>query len=111
MGKVAPALLEMEVHNGRTHDIYLTRPSPSASYVPGHIKVTLSHGAYPDSFEVELAYVQLPDGRIFFKVSTPPGAESEYEIRAIDMSKGSIWYTLYSGRLSEIPTVKLEHVN
>jgi hypothetical protein len=110
LAKGPPASLQMEVHNGRVHEIYLTRPAPLPSYVPDRLKITLSRGVYPDLFQVELAYVELPDGRIYFRVETPKEAASEYVIQAIDMPKGPIWYELFSGKLSEIPTVQVGHL-
>jgi hypothetical protein len=110
VNKGPAASLEMEVHNGREHDIYLTRPIPSQTYVPGHVKITISRGSYPDFFRVEVAYTELPDGRIFFQVSTAPDTDSEYEIHAVDMAKGSTWNLLFSGKLSEIPTFSLGHI-
>jgi hypothetical protein len=110
LAKGPPASLQMEVHNGTVHEIYLTRPTPLPSYVPGRVKIMLSRGEYPDRFQIELAYAELPDGRIYFRVDTPKEAASEYVIQAIDMPKGPIWYELFSGKLSEIPTAQAGQV-
>jgi hypothetical protein len=104
--KGPPASLQMEVHDGRVHEIYLTRPTPLPSYVPGRVKIMLSRGGYPDLFQVELAYVELPDGRLYFRVDTPKEGDAEYAIQVVDMPKGPIWYELFSGKLNEIATVQ-----
>lgn len=105
--KGPPASLEMEVHNYGVHEIYLTRPARPPSYVPSGMIITLSRGSYPNIFRVDLAYKELPDGRIYFRVDAPKEEESDYEIRVVDMTKGGIWYELYSGKLSVIPTDKV----
>jgi hypothetical protein len=105
-----PGSVEMQVHGGRVHEIYLTRPTPMPPYIPGRLKVTLSRGVQPNSFQVDLAYVELPDGRIYFRIDTPKGEESDYEIRVMDMLQTISWYVLFSGKLSEIPTVEAGRV-
>lgn len=105
-----PGSVEMRVHFGRGHEIYLTRPAAMPSYIPGRLKVTLSRGVKPNAFEVDLAYVELPDGRIYFRIDTPKGEEADYEIRVMDMLRTISWYVLFSGKLSEIPTVEAGRV-
>jgi hypothetical protein len=110
MGTVAPieanhpASLKMEVYDNRVHEIYLSRSKPSPSYTPGHVKITVSRGKYPDQFSVDVAYVDLGDKRILFTINTPPASESDYDIHAIEFSAGM--HELFSGKLSEIPVVK-----
>lgn len=105
--KGPPASLKMEVHKFGVHEIYLTRPSRSPSYAPSPMKITLSRGSLANEnlFEVEVAYKELPDGRIYFRVDIPREEESGYQIRAVEMTTGSTWYELFSGKLSEIPSV------
>jgi hypothetical protein len=75
-------------------------------YIPGRLKVILRRGVQPNSFQVNLAYVELPDGRIYFRVDTPKGEESDYEIWVEDMLQKISWYVLFSGKLSDIPIVQ-----
>ncbi|MBD8530687.1 MULTISPECIES: hypothetical protein [unclassified Massilia] len=103
--KGQPASLKMEVYGFGVHYIYLTLPARPPSYIPSPVKVTLSRGAYPDIFEVELAYKELLDGRISFRVDIPREEAVSYQIRVVEMTGGSLWYELFSGKLSEIPGV------
>ena len=103
--KGPPASLKMEVHKFGVHEIYLTLPSRPPSYVPSPIKITLSRGSYENLFQVDVAYKELPDGRIYFRVDVPQEEELNYQIRAVEMTKGSPWNELFSGKLSEIPSV------
>jgi hypothetical protein len=75
-------------------------------YIPGRLKVTLRRGVQPNAFQVGLAHRDLPDGRIYFRVDTPKGEESDYEIWVEDMLKTISWYVLFSGKLSDIPVVQ-----
>ena len=104
--KGPPASLEMAVHDFGVHEIYLTRPARPPSYVPSPVLVTLSRGSYPKIFKVDLAYKELPDGRIYFRVDIPKEDEPDYEIRAIELTPGGIWYELFSGKLNVIPPIK-----
>jgi hypothetical protein len=110
MTKGPPGSVEMQVHFGRVHEIYLTRPTGMPSYIPGRLKVTLSRGVQPNAFQVDLAYVELPDGRIYFRIDTPKGEEADFEIRVMDMLQTISWYVLFSGKLSEIPIVEAGRV-
>lgn len=105
--KGPPASLKMEVHRFGVHEIYLTLPSRPPSYVPNPIKITLSRGSYENEnlFQVDVAYKELPDGRIYFRVDIPQEEEFNYQIRAVEMTRGSTWYELFSGKLSEVPSV------
>lgn len=103
--KGPPASLKMEVHKFGVHEIYLTLPSRPPSYVPSPIKITLSRGSYENLFQVDVAYKELPDGRIYFRVDVPQEEEFNYQIRAVEMTKGSTWNELFSGKLSEITSV------
>lgn len=103
--------VKMQVHFGRVHEIYLTRPASMPLYIPGRLKVTLRRGVQPNEFQVDLAYAELPDGRIRFRVDTPKGEEAEYEIWVIDMLQTISWYVLFSGKLSDIPIVQEGRVN
>jgi hypothetical protein len=102
--------VEMQVHFGRVHEIYLTRPTSMPSYIPGRLRVTLRRGVQPNEFQVDLAHVELPDGRIYFRVDTPKGEESDYEIWVVDMLQTISWYVLFSGKLSDIPIGQEERV-
>jgi hypothetical protein len=102
--KGPPAVLKMDVHKFGVHEIYLTRPERLPADVPSPVKITLSRGSYPNIFQVDLAYKELPDGRIYFRVDVPIENESDYDIRVVEMTKGSIWYELFSGKLSVLPT-------
>jgi hypothetical protein len=103
--KGPPASLKMEVHKFGVHEIYLTLPSRPPSYVPSPLKITLSRGSYENLFQVDVAYKELPDGRIYFRVDVPQEEEFNYQIRAVEMTRGSTWNELFSGKLSEIPSV------
>jgi hypothetical protein len=103
--KGPPASLKMEVHKFGVHEIYLTLPSRPPSYVPSPIKITLSRGSYENLFQVDVAYKELPDGRIYFRVDVPQEEEFNYQIRAVEMTRGSTWNELFTGKLSEIPSV------
>jgi len=100
-----PASLKMDVHKFGVHEIYLTLPSSPPSYVPSPIKITLSRGTYDNLFQVDVAYKALSDGRIYFRVDIPQEEESNYQIRVVEMTRGSTWYELFSGKLSEVPSV------
>lgn len=99
------ASLKMEVHNFGVHLFHLTLPERAPSYVPSPVKITLSRGLFPNRFEVDIAYKNLPDGRIDFRVDVPKEEESFYQIQVVEMKKGSTWYELFSSKLSEIPRV------
>jgi hypothetical protein len=100
--------VEMQVHFGTVHEIYLTRPASMPPYIPGRLKVTLRRGVQPNTFQVDLAHVELPDGRIYFRIDTPKGEESDYEIWVEDMLKTISWYVLFSGKLSDITVVQAD---
>jgi|GEM_PF-6952683 len=102
--KGPPASVKMDVHKFGVHEIYLTLPARSPSYVPSPLKVTLSRGSVPNIFQVDLAYKELPDGRIYFRVDVPEEDKSDYDIRVVEMTKGSTWYELFSGKLNALPT-------
>ena len=95
--------VEMQVHFGRVHEIYLTRPTSMPPYIPGRTKIILRRGVQPNAFQVDLAYKELPDGRIYFRIDTPKGEEADYEIWVEDMLQKISWYVLFSGKLSDIP--------
>ena len=103
--KGPPAALKMVVHKFGVHEIYLTRPVRPISDVQGPMKITLSRGSYPDMFQVDISYKELSSGQIYFRVNVPFGEESDFEIRAVEMATGSIWYEVFSGKISEIPSV------
>ena len=103
--KGPPASLKMEVHKFGVHEIYLTLPSRPPSYVPSPIKITLSRGSYENLFQVDVAYKELPDGRLYFRVDIPQEEALNYQIRAVEMTRGSTWNELFSGKLSEIPSI------
>jgi hypothetical protein len=105
-----PGSVEMQVHSGRVHEIYVTRPASMPPHIPGRLKVSLSRGVQPNEFRVDLAYVELPDGRIYFRVDTPKGEESDYDIWVMDMLEKISWYVLFSGKLSDIPIVQESRV-
>lgn len=98
--------VEMQVHFGRVHEVYLTRPASIPPYIAGRLKVTLRRGVQPNEFQVDLAHLELPDGRIYFRVDTPKGEESDYEIWVVDMLQTINWYVLFAGKLSDIPIVQ-----
>lgn len=102
--KGPPASVTMQVHKFGVHEIYLTLPVRPPSYVPSPLKVTLSRGSVPNIFQVDLAYKELADGRIYFRVDTPEEDKSDYDIRVVEMTKGSIWYELFSGKLNALST-------
>lgn len=99
------ASLKVEVHKFGVHIFHLTLPERAPSYVPGPVKITLSRGLFPNKFEVDIAYKNLPDGRIDFRVDVSEEEESDYQIKVVEMKKGSTWYELFSSKLSEIPIV------
>ena len=103
--KGPPASLKMEVHKCGVHEIYLTLPSRPPSHAPSPIRITFSRGTYENLFQVDVAYKELPDGRIYFRVDIPQQEESSYQIRVVEMTSGSTWYELFSGNLSEVPGV------
>lgn len=103
--KGPPASLKMEVHMFGVHDMYLTLPSRPPSYVPSPIKITLSRGPFEHLFQVDVAYKELPDGRIYFRLDIPQEEEPNYQIQVVEMTRGSTWYELFSGKLSEVPGV------
>jgi hypothetical protein len=102
--KGPPASVKMDVHKFGVHEIYLTLPARAPSYVPSPLKITLSRGSVPNIFQVDLAYKELPDGRIYFRVDVPEEDKSDYDIRVVEMTKGSTWYELFSGKLHVLPT-------
>ena len=69
------------------------------------MKITLSRGSYPDMFQVDISYKELSSGQIYFRVDVPFGEESDFEIRAVEMTTGSTWYEVFSGKISDIPSV------
>lgn len=103
--KGPPASLKMEVHKFGVHEIYLTRSARAISDVQGPMKITLSRGSYPNIFQVDISYKELSSGQIYFRVDVPLEEESNFQIRAVEMATGSIWYEVFSGKISEIPSV------
>ncbi|MGV7206424.1 hypothetical protein ACLB1G_01045 [Oxalobacteraceae bacterium A2-2] len=98
-----PASLTMETHQFGVHLFDLTLPERPSSHTPGPLKITLTRGVFPNRFEVELAYLVLPDGRLHFRVDVPAEQEAAYDIKVVEMVKGSTWYELYSGKINQIP--------
>ncbi|WP_426075420.1 hypothetical protein [Janthinobacterium sp. PSPC3-1] len=101
--KGPPVSLKMEVHEFGVHEIYLTRPVRPILDVQVPMKITLSRGSYPNMFQVDISYKELSNGQIYFRVDVPSEEESNFEIRAVEMATGSIWYEVFSGKMSEIP--------
>jgi len=104
--KGPPASVEIQVHKYGVHEFYLTRPAGPLSYVPSGMQIRLTRGSPPKIFQVDLAYRELPDGRIYFRVDVPEEEASDYEIRVVDMVKGGLWYEIYSGKLTTLITDK-----
>lgn len=102
--KGPPASVKMEVHDFGVNEIYLTLPARDMPYGAGTLKITLLRGTVPAIFQVDLAYKELPDGRIYVRVDIPKEEQSSYAIRVWEMTSTSTWFELFSGKLSAIPS-------
>lgn len=101
-----PATLEIIGESKAEHDIYISREPETATYHHGLLNIYLSLISLGNKFQVEVANVQLPDGRILFKIRAVPDYEPDCHIYIIDRgdSPGRI---IFSGKLSDIPRGKI----
>lgn len=100
-----PATLEIIGESRAEHDIYISREPETETYHHGALNISLSLISLGNKFQVEVANVQLPDGRILFKIRAVPDYEPDCHIYIIDRgdSPGRV---IFSGKLSDIPRRK-----